>query len=273
MPEKPEVLTVARSLEKRLIGKTITDCQVYWNNIISEPSVEKFIKGIVGEKIEDITTRGKWLVFFLTTKVLLIHLRMEGKFFFRKTGDERGKHEHVVFILDEKEEFRFHDVRKFGKMHLLDKEFAYQVLPLSALGYEYNDNNLTRDYLYQKLHGKTVPIKTALLDQSIIAGIGNIYDDEILFLSHINPKRKSNKITKSECDNVISNTKIVMEKAIKLGGTTIKSFTSSEGVYGLFQNELLVHGKENEKCIECGCKIEKIQIGGRGTYFCPHCQK
>ena len=273
MPEKPEVLTVARSLEARLIGKEITACKIYWDRIIAEPSGDDFIKGVCGEKFESITTRGKWLVFFLSTKALLIHLRMEGKFFFRKIGEVRGKHEHVVFTLNDEEEFRFADVRKFGKMHLVDKDKVYQVLPLSSLGYEYNDSQLTKDYLYQKLHTKNIPIKTTLLDQTIIAGIGNIYDDEILFLSHIHPLRKSKDITTDECEKIIDNTKIVMEKAIALGGTTIKSFTSSEGVHGLFQNELLVHGKQADHCPVCGSKIEKIQVGGRGTYYCSSCQK
>lgn len=273
MPEKPEVITVAKSLEKKLIGRTIIKCEVYWNNIIAEPTPSIFQKEIEKETIKSITTRGKWLVIFMTTKALLIHLRMEGKFFFREEGTPRGKHEHVVFTLDNKEEFRFHDVRKFGKMHLIEKENVFNVTPLKDLGYEYNDRKLTKDYLYQKLHTKNIPIKTSLLDQTIISGIGNIYDDEILFLSHIHPTRKSSKVSKKECENIINNTKIVLEKAIQLGGTTIKSFTSSEGVHGLFQNELLVHGKLNECCPVCGRNIEKIQIGGRGTYFCSSCQK
>lgn len=274
MPEKPEVLTVVKSLNPKLVGREITDCRVYWDNTIAEPcSSTLFQQEICGEKIQSITTRGKWIVLLLTTKALLIHLRMEGKFFFRMIGDERSKHEHVVFTLDGKEEFRFHDVRKFGKMHLIPKEDVYRVLPLSALGYEYDDPALTKEYLYSMLHHKKIPIKTALLDQTIIAGIGNIYDDEILFLSHIHPKRASNKVTKKECQLLIDHTKVVMEKAIRLGGSTIKSFTSSEGVHGLFQNELLVHGKQNENCPQCGTKIVKTQIGGRGTYFCSTCQK
>lgn len=273
MPEKPEVLTVAKSLKPRIVGRKIINCKVYWDNIIAEPSVLKFQDQIQNEIIEDVTTRGKWLVILLTTKALLIHLRMEGKFFFRNVGDERNKHEHVIFTFDNGQDFRFHDVRKFGKMHLIDKKDLYSVLPLSSLGYEYNDSDLTKEYLYQKLHHKTIPVKTALLDQSIIAGIGNIYDDEILYLSHINPKRKSKNITKKECELIIRNTNIVLDKAIALGGTTIKSFTSSEGVHGLFQNELSVHGKKGETCPECGAIFQKIVVGGRGTYFCPKCQK
>ncbi len=273
MPEKPEVLTVARSLQPLLVGKKITNVKVYWDNIIAEPDVLSFCKQLEGEVIEKVTTRGKWLVFMLTTKALLIHLRMEGKFFFRNIGDARGKHEHVVFTLDNHQEMRFCDVRKFGKMHLLKKEDVYQVLPLSSLGYEYDDSRLSKEYLYQKLQTKKIPIKTALLDQTIIAGIGNIYDDEILFLSSIHPKRASFQVTKKECGKIIENTRSVLDKAISLGGTTIKSFTSSEGVHGLFQNELLIHGKKGEVCPKCQEKILKIVVGGRGTYYCPKCQK
>ena len=172
MPEKPEVVTVANTLKNQVLGKTITDCQVFWDNIIAYPTVCQFQKEVVGQEILDITTRGKWLVFELSRDLLLIHLRMEGKFFFRQVGDEKNKHEHVFFTLDHSISFRFHDVRKFGKMYLLDKKDAYSKKPLCDLGLEYNDALLTSSYLYQKIHSKKLPIKTLLLDQSIIAGIG-----------------------------------------------------------------------------------------------------
>ena len=273
MPEKPEVITVVKSLKPKIIGKKITGCNIYWNNIIAYPTTNEFKKEIINQKINDIKTRGKFIVIDLDDYSLLCHLRMEGKFFFRKVGDPLNKHEHVELILDNSISFRFHDVRKFGKMYLIDKEDTYKVKPLSELGLEYDDKNLTKEYLYEKIHNKKLPIKTVLLDQSIITGIGNIYDDEILFMSGINPTRKANLITKNECDKIINNTRIVLDKAVSKGGTTIKSFTSSEGVHGLFQHELLVHGKEKEKCPNCGTTIEKIKIGGRGTYYCKKCQK
>ena len=272
MPEKPEVITVARSLKEKILNKKITDVKVLWDNIIATPK-DEFIENIKNQTIKDITTRGKFLVFILDTDVLLIHLRMEGKFTFRKKEDEISKHEHVIFTLDNKEEMRFHDVRKFGKMYLIKKSEVYKVKPLVELGYEYDSSLLTKEYLFQKLSSKRLPIKTVLLDQSIISGIGNIYDDEILFMSGIDPNRKSSKITLDECDKIIKNTREVLNKAIKLGGTTIKSFTSSEGVHGLFQNELLVHGKSGSSCPVCGCIIEKTRIGGRGTSYCMKCQK
>ena len=273
MPEKPEVITVSNSLRPRLVGKKITRCNVYWDNIISYPTTDEFKKEIIGQKILDVTTRGKFIKVLLDRDVLLIHLRMEGKFFFRKKNDPIVKHEHVEFILDDDISFRYHDVRKFGKMYLIDKDKVNDVKPLSELGYEFDDSDLTKKYLYERLHNKKLPIKIVLLDQSIITGIGNIYFDEILFRSKISPYRKSCDISIDECDEIIKNTRLVLKEAIKKGGTTIKSFTSSEGVHGLFQNELLVHGKKNAKCPVCDTKIEVCRIGGRGTYYCTNCQK
>lgn len=273
MPEKPEVITVVESLKPNLLGKKITGCNVYWDNIIAYPVSAEFKKEIINQKINDITTRGKWIVMMLDKDSLLVHLRMEGKFMFRKKGESISKHEHVELILDDEVSFRFHDVRKFGKMHLIPIDDVYNVEPLSAIGKEYYDDSLTKEYLYDAIKDKKLPIKTLLLDQSIICGIGNIYDDEILFMSKIHPLRKGCEISLEECDTIIKNTRIVLEKAIKLGGTTIKSFTSSEGVHGLFQNELLVHGKGGEDCPECCEKLLKIKVGGRGTHYCENCQK
>ena len=273
MPEKPEVVTVVNSLKPKIIGKKITGCNIYWDNIIAYPTVDEFKKEVINQKVNDIKTRGKFIVMDLDDYSLLCHLRMEGKFFFRKVGEPLNKHEHVELILDDTISFRFHDVRKFGKMYLINKEDTYNVKPLVDLGLEYDDSNLTKEYLYNKIHNKKLPIKTVLLDQSIITGIGNIYDDEILFMSGISPLRKACDIKKGECQKLIDNCKIVLDKAISKGGTTIKSFTSSEGVHGLFQNELLVHSRENEDCPTCKNKIIKIKVGGRGTYYCKKCQK
>ena len=253
MPEKPEVMTVVNSLIPKIVGRKITGCNIYWDNIIAYPTTNEFRKKIINQKINNIKTKGK--------------------FFFRKVGDPLNKHEHVELILDDSISFRFHDVRKFGKMYLINKEDTYKVKPLSELGLEYYDFNLTKEYLYEKIHNKKLPIKTVLLDQSIITGIGNIYDDEVLFMSGISPNRKANLITKNECQKIIDNTRIILDKAVEKGGTTIKSFTSSEGVHGLFQNELLVHGKAGSKCPKCGNVIQKTRIGGRGTHYCKKCQK
>ena len=147
----------------------------------------------------------------------------------------------------------------------------YEVI--QELGLEPWDEKLNIKYLKDKYKNKRLPIKTVILDQSIITGIGNIYADEILFLSGINPLTKANKLKDKELENIIHNTKITLEKAISEGGTTIRSYTSDEGVSGKFQNNLYVHQREKEKCLNCGSEIIKIKVGGRGTYYCPNCQK
>ena len=273
MPEKPEVITVTKKLEKRLLNKIITDCKVYYNNIIEYPSVDEFISKIKNQKMNSFTTRGKWIVIELDNDYLLAHLRMEGKFFYRDLNAPLEKHHHVVFTIDNEFELHFQDVRKFARLKLIPKDKLYDMKPYNELGLEPWDKNLTSTYLKEKLKNKNLPIKTVLLDQSIITGIGNIYDDEILFLSKINPLTKAKNINEDKLDLIIKNTVSVLDKAIAEGGTTIRNYTSEEGVTGLFQNNLLVHTKVGQPCPNCKETIVKIKVGGRGTYYCPKCQK
>ncbi len=269
MPELPEVETVKKTLIKEVKGKKILSASIYWDNIIAYPSVKKFEKQIQNQIIHDIKRRGKWLMFELDSYYLLSHLRMEGKYYIRNNTDPKEKHQHVIFHFSDNTDLRYNDTRKFGKMYLLKKEDAFNQKPLNELGLEPWDKNLTKEYLKQKFHKK--PIKTELLDQTIIVGIGNIYADEILFLSKINPKTIASNLTEKDLQNIINFTKKVLEKAIEKGGTTIKSYESSEGVHGKFQTDLLVHTKK--ECPICHSKITKINVGGRGTYYCEKCQK
>lgn len=273
MPEKPEVITVTKKLEKRLLNKKITDVKVYYDKIIDYKSVDNFIEKVKNQTMHSFTTRGKWIVITLDTDYLLIHLRMEGKFFFRKMNVPIEKHHHVVFIIDDEFELHFQDVRKFARIKLVSKEDINKVSPFTELGFEPWDDKLTSNYLLEKFKNKNIPIKTVLLDQSIISGIGNIYDDEILFLSKINPLKKAKDLLISDCENIIKNTIYVFDKAIKKGGTTIRNYTSEEGVTGKFQDDLLVHTRYGLPCKKCLNKIEKIKIAGRSTYYCPKCQK
>lgn len=273
MPELPEVETVKESLKLKLIGKKIRSVNILWDNIIAYPSKEEFTKKIGNKTINDIKRRGKFLMFDLDEYYLLSHLRMEGKYFFKNHDEDINKHEHVIFDLGNNEELRYMDTRKFGKMYLIRKVDIDNIGPLKELGLEPWDNNLNSNYLLKKYKNKKLPIKTVLLDQSIIVGIGNIYADEILFLSRINPLKASNLISEEECLDIIKYTREVLEKAIKMGGSTIRTYSSVDGVHGLFQNELLVHGKNKGNCPVCNEKIDKIRVGGRGTYYCPKCQK
>lgn len=270
MPELPEVETVKESLKLKLLGQKIEDTNIIYPKIIEYPVVSEWMGKIKGQVIRNISRRGKWLLFELDDYVLLSHLRMEGRYYFRDKKDPYEKHEHVVFHFEDFD-LRYVDTRKFGRMHLIEKEQLYNRKPLNELGLEPFDENLTNQYLKQQYQKKSLPIKTVLLDQKIIVGIGNIYADEILYLSKINPLKKVSVLSKRELDKIIENTKLVLKEAIEKGGTTIKSYESSEGVHGRFQHQLLVHGKKN--CPHCKKEIKKITIGGRGTYYCPTCQK
>ena len=244
MPELPEVETVKNSLRDKINGRIIKDVVVLYDGIIEYPDVKDFEVKIRNQKINDIERYGKWLMFVLDDYYLLSHLRMEGKYFIKSSLDEYVKHEHVVFRLDDGTDLRYMDVRKFGKMHLIEKDKIYEIGPLIDLGLEPWDSRLTIDYLKDKYCKKKLPIKSVLLDQSIIVGIGNIYADEILFLSAINPYVRAMDLHDRDLSNIIKYTKEVLEDAIKQGGTTIKSYSSVNGVHGLFQQSLNVHSRE-----------------------------
>lgn len=271
MPELPEVETVKNGLLRKVKNRKIISCNVLWPGIIASPDKETFIKNIANETINDITRRGKFIIFRLDKYFLISHLRMEGKYFIKEQNEPYTKHDHIIFSLDNHQELRYNDTRKFGKMYLVTKD-KLELTPLSKLGLEPWDKHLTTTYLKEKLNKKK-PIKTLLLDQTIIAGIGNIYADEILYLSQINPQTQGTKLTTKNLSAIIKNTQEILEKSIKKGGTTIHTYTSVDGITGLFQQELLVHGKENQPCPKCHTKILKTTINGRGTYYCPNCQK
>lgn len=276
MPELPEVETVRRTLLTQIIGKKITNLAVYYDKIIENVDPLTFQKSLIGETFQDIDRYGKYLIFILDHYSIISHLRMEGKFFLKNPDDERSKHEHIIFTLDEKISFRYHDTRKFGKMILLKttkKQDILQYPTLNKLGKEANDQSFTKEELYNIFHQKKVPLKVALLDQEIICGLGNIYADEVCFMSGLNPHMLTNHLTLDDANNILLSARLVLKKAIEKGGTTIRSYTSSLGVTGLFQLELLVHTKENEPCPKCHTLIRKEFVGGRGTYYCPKCQR
>lgn len=270
MPELPEVETVKRTLKKLILNKKIEYVDVRYPNIIEYPTVLEFKNKIKNQTINDIERKGKWLMFKLDDYYLLSHLRMEGKYNL-KSNEPLDKHEHIIFHFTDGLELRYKDTRKFGKMYLIEKDKVFLEKPLNELGKEPFDVDF--NYLKNKYKSKILPIKQVLLDQKIVTGIGNIYADEILFLSKINPLKKANELNEIEIKNIIKNTSEVLNNAIIDGGTTIRTYESSEGVHGRFQQKLLVHNRENENCKICQSKIKKIKIGGRGTYYCPNCQK
>ena len=269
MPELPEVETVKETLKRKVLNKTIKDVRVIYPNIIENVDTNTFINKLKNQTILDISRRGKWLIFHLNDYYLLSHLRMEGKYFLKETDEEITKHQHVIFDFTDNLSLRYNDTRKFGKMHLVKKD-ELDKTPIKKLGLEPWDELLTKEYLKSKLNKKK-PIKTLLLDQTIITGIGNIYADEICFSCALDPISRVYDLSKKDFENIVFHTQRILNGAIKSGGTTIRSYTSSLGVNGLFQLKLKVHNQK--KCQICNTEIKKIVVDGRGTYRCVKCQK
>lgn len=272
MPEIAEVETVRNTLKSMILNKKIVDVNIIYPKII-ESDIKDFKDILIGRKFIDIDRIGKWLMFDLNDYYLLSHLRMEGKYFVKKSTDEIVKHEHIVISFEDGTDLRYHDTRKFGRMNLVKKSDIDKVEAIKKQGIEANSEKLTKEYLYEKIHKKNIPIKSLLLDQTIISGLGNIYANEVMFDARINPNKLGKDISLKECDLIVKASKKIIDAAIKDGGTTIKSYTSSLGVTGRFQQHLMVHKREGEECKVCGTLIENIKIGGRSTYFCPKCQK
>lgn len=272
MPEMPEVETVRQTLRKLVLNKEIKDISVFYDRIIQDKDKEQFKSNLIGKRIVEIGRKGKYLIFELSDNIFLVsHLRMEGKYFIKNNDEEIVKHEHIIFHFTDNTTLRYHDTRKFGTMELKSKDDLYNSEPLNKIGMDADMIDVA--YLKEKSRNKHQELKVFLLDQTNIAGIGNIYADEICHLANLHPKQDIYYLSDIDLDNIVINTKNVMKRAIEAGGTTIRSYTSSLGVTGLFQLTLEVHTRENEACKKCGNQIIKIRVGGRGTYLCPNCQK
>lgn len=272
MPEIAEVETVRNTLKKRILNKPIKSVNVRYTKMI-ESNLEEFKKVLVGRSFLDIKRRGKWLIFDLGDYYLLSHLRMEGKYFIKNHEEELNKHEHVIITFTDNTDLRYHDTRKFGRMNLIKKEELATAEEIAKQGLEPGDKNLTSKYLVDKFKKKRLPIKTVLLDQTIISGLGNIYANEVLFAAGIDPLKKACDVSLEEASRIVTESNRIIKAAIKMGGTTIKSYTSSLGVTGRFQQYLCVHKREGMPCLKCGTTILNMKVNGRSTYFCPKCQE
>ncbi len=266
MPELPEVETVLRTLETKIKDKKIVDIKIFYKPIVED---DNFKETLINQHFRQFIRRGKFLIFKMDNVTFYSHLRMEGKYYILTDKEPIDKHTHVIFYLDDGTQLRYHDVRKFGRMGLLPYLDNYD--DFKTLGPEPFSDDFNEKYIKEYLKNIKKPIKEVLLDQSFVAGIGNIYADEILWTIKVSPKRVANKLTKKEREALIIETRNILNNAIKAGGTTIRSYTSSLGVTGRFQLSLNCHTLKT--CKRCNGEIKKIRIGGRGTYYCPKCQK
>ncbi|PKR79258.1 DNA-formamidopyrimidine glycosylase [Halalkalibacillus sediminis] len=273
MPELPEVETVRRTLEPIIQGQRIESITIHYPGIIKEPTdTEAFKHRITNQQFQKIDRLGKFLLFYLEDDVMISHLRMEGRYGIYEAGEPVDAHTHVIFSLDNGKELRYRDVRKFGTMHVKAIGEEHDSKPINQLGVEPFDKSFTTEHLFKRLQKTTRMIKPALLDQSIVTGLGNIYVDEALFWSHIHPERRANTITEEEAVELQRFIVKVLQDAVDQGGSSVRSYVNSLGEVGMFQLQLAVYAKETEPCKMCETIIEKIKVGGRGTHFCPNCQ-
>lgn len=274
MPELPEVETVKRTLQHLIVGKTIEKVEIYWPKMIKKPvDSQQFAFLLKGETIQDIARRGKFLKFILNEYVLVSHLRMEGRYSVHDDANDINKHVHVIFTFTDGKQLRYQDVRKFGTMHLFPKGEEELSPPLSQLGVEPFSDSFTPEYLYKGLQKTTRTIKTTLLDQKNVVGLGNIYVDEALHKAGIHPLKSAKDVTEDEARILHNSIVQTLQEAVAQGGTTVRSYVNGAGDMGMFQQYLYVYGRKDEPCRHCGAPIEKMKVGGRGTHYCPNCQK
>ena len=271
MPELPEVETVKRVLLPIVKDRTIKKIEVLRKSIVNNKE-DEFISYYTNERFLDISRIGKFLIFHLTNdKVLISHLRMEGKYIELLEEDTNTKYARVVFHLDNNHKLCYDDSRSFGRMIINDESNYRNEKELSKLGPEPFDVSDV-SFLISKTKRMNLPIKTALLTQELITGLGNIYVDEVLFASKIHPLTPAKLIKRNEWAKIIEESKRILNAAIKAGGSTIKSYHPGKDIDGNFQTSLLAYGRNGEKCVVCHTNMRFIKVNGRGTTFCPHCQ-
>ena len=283
MPELPEVETIMRGISPFLAGATIKKIKLNRADL-RWPFPENFASRIKEAKVLNLKRRSKYILVELSTgETLLIHLGMSGKFLVSnsKIGNyfyesaQASNHDHVIFTLNDGTVITYNDPRRFGAMDLTKTDDLNNHKFLQKLGPEPLGNNFNSDYLKIKLSKKESPIKNVLLDQSIVAGLGNIYVCEALFMSGISPKKKASKISKNKCAELVLNIRTILISAIEAGGSSLKDFTDIQGNPGYFQFDFYVYGRDNEWCktTDCDRKIKRIFQSGRSSFYCPRCQR
>lgn len=272
MPELPEVETIKNILKEMTLHKVIKSVDVFRKQTI-ENDVSEFTKSLPGKSINDFSRVGKFIIFHLSDGFVMIsHLRMEGKYFLKDEKEKNTKHDLVVFHFTDNTKLVYNDTRRFGRIKLAKEDEYMEIPPLSNVG---PDPFMLKDSarLQKAFKNKSIAIKTALLDQSIMSGLGNIYVDEVLFGVKVHPETPAKLISKKKLDEILLESRDVLKRALEAGGSTIKSYHPKEGMSGNFQVSLKVYGKKDGTCPNCGCKLRKIFVNGRGTTYCPHCQK
>jgi formamidopyrimidine-DNA glycosylase len=265
MPELPEVETIVRGIKPELIGRTLLSADVFWARTLAAPSVKKFKEQVKGQKVKDVTRRAKYLDIVLMDFHLLVHLRMSGDIIVRQSKIKPEKHDRLLLNLSNGKYLAFNDTRKFGRVWLTDQPEKI----LGVLGPEPLEKGFTPQWLYENLHRRKRQLKPLLLDQTFLAGLGNIYTDECLHIAKLHPLALSNAVTKKQVEALHEAIRSVLKEGIRRSGASI------DWVYrgGEYQNHFRVYDRDGKPCPVCGTEIRKLTVGQRGTHVCPKCQR
>lgn len=276
MPELPEIETVKSGLEQNVIGKKIAKVRISDKNL-RFPYPVNFESDLENLEINSIDRRARYLLINLknedSEKTLLVHFGMSGKLnFFNEKPSQIKKHDHILIDFNDGTHLIYNDVRRFGFADLVSKNAINDHKMIKNLGPEPLSDDFNTDYLLKALKNKSMNIKTTMMDNKIVVGVGNIYINESLFLSKINPTRPANSLKRAEVVILVENIKKILEKAIKSGGSTLRDYVQLDGDVGQFQFDFKVYGRNNENCFDCAGFIKRIKQNGRSSFYCENCQ-
>jgi formamidopyrimidine-DNA glycosylase len=274
MPEMPEVETMVRDLAARVTGRTVTAVETTFPGLIVWPTYTEFDRRVSAQSIRTLSRRGKYALFGLASgDLLILHRGMSGSLLLRRPEQAMEQHVRLLFHLDDGSQLRFNDPRKFGKVYVMDATGNERELPWAHIGPEPLGNDFSSELLHSALRRRTGLIKPLLLNQRLVAGLGNIYVDEALHVARIHPERRAHTLTSPEVKRLHGAIRHVLGAAVERRGTTFSTYMDVEGRAGMYQDRLRVFGRQGSTCPRCGEAIEKIVVGGRGTHICPCCQR
>jgi len=276
MPELPEVETVRQILIKSgIVNQTIQKVEVYNSKLIKELTEKKFVDLLLGQTIHKLGRKGKWLFFILDTHVLISHLGMTGKYFVKESllTPEQKESIGLIFHLGSGQKLIYCDARRFGNFRLQSLTDYQRLKPYKDIGIDLLNESVDAKLLFSLYQKRKIPIKIALLEQDVISGIGNIYASEILFATKIHPLKKTNQLTYSEVEKIVSAAQSILKEALKIGGTSAFDFINPLAQKGDYQTKLKVYARAKKTCFVCGSLIKDKEINGRNTFFCSQCQK
>ncbi len=270
MPELPEVETVVRFIRPHIVGKTIAlvASQNNYDKVFATHTTEQINARISGQSIAGVNRRGKYIVFNLDRGCLLVHLRMTGRLLLKLSEEDKPKHLTAIINFTDKSSLYFKDYRKFGRFYYYNSMDYIN----TKLGVEPLSKDFTEDWLYKNLHNSKRQLKPHLLDQSFIAGLGNIYVDEALWVAKLHPQQIGSSVSRKKSDILRNAIQRLLQTAIVNQGTTIINFYFGEGKAGNFREQLQVFGRQDKNCPRCKSVIKKIRVAQRGTHLCPRCQ-